>query len=147
MNFKEKRSFSTDGRQGRVYEADNSFTDDELIKLLTQLETDRAKFFTCYCSTFTESGTTWSPELESLEELQKMKDFPNPSIQVRAVYVNRKTDNYEFDVSTAVNTNVFTIKHDDAMANYIKKQVDMRKMLEAKKKSDSQDTKGTTNTL
>ena len=128
MNYKEKRSFSSDGRQGRVYESDNSFTIDEIISLLTQLETDRVKFFICYCSTFTESGTTWSPELQSIEDLQQMKEFPNPSIQVRAVYVNRKTNNYEFDVSTAVNTNVFTIKQDDAMANYIKKQVDNKDM-------------------
>ena len=92
--------------------------------------------FACYCSTFTEEGLSWNPELQSIEELSKMKSFPNPSIQIRAVFINRNTEEYAYDVTTSVNTNVFTYQIDSKMKEYIRKQVEIRKMIEDKKKEN-----------
>ena len=136
MNYKEIRSFTNDRKQGRIYETDDSFTVDRIIELLKIYESDTIKMFACYCSTFTEEGLSWNPELQSIEELSKMKSFPNPSIQIRAVFINRNTEEYAYDVTTSVNTNVFTYQIDSKMKEYIRKQVEIRKMIEDKKKEN-----------
>lgn len=145
MQFKEVRNFSVDGQQGRVYEADDAFTVDRVISLIKQLETERARFYACYCSTFTESGTSWSPEFKSIDKLPEMNNFPNPSIGIRAVYINRTTGVYEFDISTDINSNSFTYQYDESMKDYIQKQIELDKMIEAKKKENNQETMGNTN--
>lgn len=147
MNFKEKRSFNENGVQGRVYETDDSFTADRLINLLTQLETDRAKLFVCYCNTFNDDGRTWNPRLYSTEELSQIRSFPNSSLSVRAVYINRETEEYEFEVSTAINSNTFTYKYDQSKKDEVKNDVELRKMIETRIKEFREKESSKTNNI
>lgn len=133
MQLNLKREFNVNGERGRVYETDNSITVERIIELAREFESDRAKFFACYCDTFTESGTPWSPELDSINNLSQMNKFPNPSINLRIAYTNRQTDEYEFDISTAINSNTITHEYDPSMKEYIRKQVELRKMIESKR--------------
>lgn len=89
----------------------------------------------------TETGTPWSPEIESIDDLSQMNGFPNPNISIRIAYTNRKTDEYEFDISTAINSNTITHEYDSSMKDYIRKQVELRKMIESK----SQEMKSVSN--
>ena len=141
MQLNLKREFKGNGERGRVYETDDSMTVDSIIELAKKFENDRAKFFACYCDTFTDIGTPWSPELDSIEDLKQMNEFPNSSINVRLAYVNRKTEEYEFDIMTAVNSNTVTHEYDSSMKDYIRRQVELKKMVEVKQ----QETKSSSN--
>lgn len=139
MNFVEGKTIERKGLYSKKFISDDLLDIDTIIDILKKYENEDTKMFDCRCSTFTEKGNTVSHRYRNMDELQKMHNYPNPSIGIDATYINPYDMSYKFSITTANNTNSLSIEIYDKTAEYVKKQIELDKMeAEAEKKTQEE---------
>lgn len=134
MDFKVKREYKSENLYEKAFECSQPLDIDSIITILKNYERENTKMYSCKCETFTESGNTVGREYSSIEELQGLYKLPNPSIQVTAIYIDKKTNQYKFDISTANNSNVIVYSISNRIAKSVSKRMELEAMLEEEKK-------------
>ena len=120
MKFKETAEINKKGIRGKRYDTDKPLGIDDIIDIIKGYETEDARLFECRCSTFSESGNPMDRNYRSVEQLEAMHRLPNPSISVRAIYVDPKDMSYKFTLGMAANTRGFNYFINEDTEEYIR---------------------------
>lgn len=128
MEFKVEREYRSDDLYSKKFVSEEPFSIDEIIKLLKEYENDEYKLYRCIISTFSERGHGLFQRYNSAEELEKMHSLPHPSIKLHAIYIDRKTHRYEFEISTAANTTSFRYTISKELENSVNKEIELAEM-------------------
>ena len=104
MKLKEAGIIDKKGIHGKSYDTDGPLSVDDIISVIKSYEDENTKMFECRCDTFSESGNPYSPCYRNTEILKAMHNLPNPSINVRVIYVDPKDMSYKFSLGMAANT-------------------------------------------
>lgn len=123
----------------KEYRTNKTVQQNNFCDLLESLENDESKFFICLCNSYNESGSPLFRRFYSINELRK-EDFYNPSVSFNARFVDSKSDEYRFSVSSSINSDIIDIEYDPEMVDITKKDVEQRKMFEEyiKKKAEEE---------
>ena len=62
----------------------------------------------CSCSTWDEDGHVMRPCFHSIDELEKLKEYPSPDMSFDVDYVNSDTGKYSYTISASTNNNIIT---------------------------------------
>ena len=65
-------------------------------------------FGECSCSTWDEDGHVMRPCFHSIDELEKLKEYPSPDMSFDVDYVNSDTGKYSYTISASTNNNIIT---------------------------------------
>lgn len=128
MDFINVQDISENGLIAKKYYTDGPIGIDEIISILFSYVDDETTMYECKCRTFTEDGFTRIHRFTTIDELSNMHNFPNPSIGVHALFIDRNTSEYKFNISTAVNTNVIEYSISDRARIYLKKRMELERM-------------------
>ena len=128
MEFSEIREIKEPGYVGKQYYTDDPLDVDTIIQIISSYINEDAVLYECQCSTFNEEGRPRRYRFKKLDQLQRMHDFPNPSIGVHAIYIDPATNEYKFDISTAVNTNAIEYSVDDRLVKYVRDNMELDRM-------------------
>lgn len=60
------------------------------------------------CSTWDEDGHVMRPCFHSIDELEKLKEYPSPDMSFNVDYVNSDTGKYSYTISASTNNNIIT---------------------------------------
>ena len=142
MEFKESGTINKKGMHGKIYDTDQPLDVNTIISIIKSYENDDTKLFECRCSTFTESGNTVDYNYRNTISLEGMHNYKNPSINVRAIYVNPNSMEYKFTIAMAANTRGLNIFVNDDTPRYIKNTIELDRIEEEaeKKRNESQQT-------
>jgi len=136
MKLSEGKEIKREGLYSKKYISDTPFNVDSIISLLKEYEKKGNKLFECKCGTFSESGNTVEYRYKDIDGLNDIKNYVNPSVRINAIFVDPNDMSYRFTISTANNTNSFSISINDDTVNYIKRTIELDEMeKEAEKKS------------
>ena len=144
MDFINVQDISENGLIAKKYYTDGPIGIDDIIDILSSYVDDETTMYECKCRTFTEDGFTRIKVFTKIDELSNMYNFPNPSIGVRALFIDRNTGEYKFNITTAVNTNVIEYSISDRAKLYLKKCMELERMeseAAEKRREEEQKTK------
>lgn len=71
-----------------IYELDDNILRSNIISILKMFENGKHKFGECSCSTWDEDGHVMRPCFHSIDELEKLKEYPSPDMSFDVDYVN-----------------------------------------------------------
>ena len=128
MNFIKTQDIKKDGYTGKQYYADAPIGIDDIIEILSSYNNNQTSLYICNCDTFNDNGSPRVYGLRGIDQLKRMHSFPNPSIGVHAIYIDRKTHEYKFDISTAVNTRIIEYRVSDRVNSYVKRRMELDRM-------------------
>ena len=74
-----------------IYELDDNILRSNIISILKMFENGKHKFGECSCSTWDEDGHVMRPCFHSIDELEKLKEYPSPDMSFDVDYVNSDT--------------------------------------------------------
>ena len=72
------------------------------------LKMENISFGECSCSTWDEDGHVMRPCFHSIDELEKLKEYPSPDMSFNVDYVNSDTGKYSYTISASTNNNIIT---------------------------------------
>ena len=75
-----------------IYELDDNILRSNIISILKMFENGKHKFGECSCSTWDEDGHVMRPCFHSIDELEKLKEYPK----------------YSYTISASTNNNIIT---------------------------------------
>ena len=128
MKIIDVKDIKESGYVGKQYFTDDPLDIDTIILILSSYENEQAVLYECQCSTFNEEGKSRRHRFKQMSQLKKMHDFPNPSIGVHAIYIDPVTDEYKFDITTAVNTNAIEYSVDDRLVEYVRNNMKLDRL-------------------
>ena len=91
-----------------IYELDDNILRSNIISILKMFENGKHKFGECSCSTWDEDGHVMRPCFHSIDELEKLKEYPSPDMSFDVDYVNSDTGKYSYTISASTNNNIIT---------------------------------------
>ena len=81
-------------------------------------ENGKHKFGECSCSTWDEDGHVMRPCFHSIDELEKLKEYPSPDMSFDVDYVNSDTGKYSYTISASTNNNIITFFIDNKNVDF-----------------------------
>ena len=140
MKFKESGTIKK-GMHGKIYDTDQPLDVNTIISIIKSYENDETIIFECRCSTFTESGNTVDYNYRNTLSLEGMHNYKNPSINVRAIYVDPNSMEYKFTIVMAANTRGLNIFVNDDTPRYIKNTIELDRIEEEAEKKEMKASK------
>ena len=134
MGFKERRTVQNEKSYMKEFESDTRLTVDQIIRLLKNYENEDTELYQCIVDTYTEEGNVYHPCYKSSEELDKIKELPNPSMSFHAFYIDKILKKYKFEITTYNNADRVRYYINYKTADNINKEIKKNKMLEEEKK-------------
>jgi len=146
MKFIETGEINKRGIHGKSYDTNKPLSVDDIISIIKGYEDETTKLFECRCSTFSESGNPMDRNYRNVEQLEAMHRLPNPSISVRAIFVDPKDMSYKFTIGMAANTRGMNYFVSEDTVEYVRYTLEldaMEKEAAEKKSQENQMTNGT----
>ena len=137
MKFIEDDKIVGKGIHGTSYNTDRPLTVDDIISIIKGYENENTKLFECRCSTFSEAGNPMDRNYRRVEQLDAMHRLPNPSISVRAIFVDPRDMSYKFTIGMAANIRGMNCLYSEDAVEYVryKHEIDEMQREAAEKKS------------
>lgn len=101
-----------------IYELDDNILRSNIISILKMFENGKHKFGECSCSTWDEDGHVMRPCFHSIDELEKLKEYPSPDMSFDVDYVNSDTGKYSYTISASTNNNIITFFIDNKNVDF-----------------------------
>lgn len=105
INVTKTEEFQNDEELKRYYYLNNTVQIDRLVEIAKAFEDDNTFLHSYICDSFDDDGCPISRKYYSIYDL-KYADFPSPYIHFILTYGCRKTGEYNFSLSTHVNSNL-----------------------------------------
>ena len=139
MKFIEDDKIVGKGIHGTSYNTDRPLTVDDIISIIKGYENENTKLFECRCSTFSEAGNPMDCNYRDVEELEALHSLPNPSINVRAIFVDPRDMSYKFTIGMAANTKGMNYFISDKAEEYIRYTLELDAMEREAAEKNSQE--------
>lgn len=82
---------------------------EDIVDLIKQLETEYdAKLIECDCNSFREDGSPKFAAFFNAEDLLDTDNWPNPYVVYCAIFGDKATGEYKFNLSTSINSEIIT---------------------------------------
>ena len=96
MNIIDTKEYEDNMTYEKKFTFDNTIQLNNLIPMLRNYENEKIKMLACHCSSFDEEGSVLNGTYNEIDELEAIKQYPNPSINFSIDFGDRETAMYRF---------------------------------------------------